>query len=350
MTKSENSLEFAFSVDFPKFRLNVAERIPLDGIVGLVGESGAGKSTMLRIIAGIERSAIGNVRFRDRVWMDTDANIFVPASRRALGIVFQEGRLFSHLDVTGNLSYGFKRKRGRTGPSWNEVCAALDLDPLLSRKVQTLSGGEQQRVALGRALLSGPELLLLDEPLASLDSNSKREIIPYLRRVISTFRLPGIYISHSREELRNLVSRVITVSGGAIVEGNGDRAATGQRQFLDAEIIRGLDGDLAVCRIGKNEIAVRLYGEPQACRRVRIAVINADLFVAESGQCSEFSAGSIPGVIKSAETRGEELAMDISTEAGRIAVEVHASACKARSTLIGRKVEIVFIRPPDAVF
>ena len=351
MTKSEDCLEFSIKIEFLKFNLNVAERIPLDGVTALVGESGAGKSTLLRVIAGIERTAQGTVRFRGRTWMDSDAGVFVPAHRRAVGIVFQEGRLFSHFSVKGNLDYGFRRNRGRDGPNWDEVCSALDLDPLMNRKVNTLSGGEQQRVALGRALLSAPELLLLDEPLASLDSDSKDEIIPYLRRVISAFRLPAIYISHSREELRTLVDNILTVSNGKIVQRNDGAAEVGQRQLINGIMGKPLGGGLAMCKIGRSEVMARLENPVAEGTKVALAFLDTDLAVAEVGWPAQLNAGEISAVIDRVEIggSGHDANLVLETEGGPIRIKVHLRQGGGSELVKGLRVAAVFIRPPHVM-
>ena len=347
MMKSSDRLEVSITIDFPKFRLDVEESIPLDGVTALVGESGAGKSTMLRVIAGIERTAKGTVRFRDRVWMDSGAGVFVPTHRRAVGIVFQEGRLFSHLDVKGNLGYGFRRNRGRDGPGWDEVRDALDLDPLMFRKVQTLSGGEQQRVALGRALLSAPELLLLDEPLASLDTESKDEIIPYLRRVISAFGLPAIYISHSREELRTLVDNILTIRNGRIAERNGAGADAGQRQLLNATMGTAIGGGMALCRIGSHEVLVRLETPVGEGTKVMLAFLDSDLALSDTGGRAGFSAGAIPATIDHVRTgESHDAVLTLATEGGPVSARVHFRPGEDLDLARGRTLEIVFVRPP----
>ena len=345
--KSSDRLEVSIAIDFPKFRLDVAESIPLDGVTALVGESGAGKSTMLRVIAGIERSAKGTVRFRDRTWMDSDAGVFVPTHRRAVGIVFQEGRLFSHLDVKGNLGYGYRRNRGRDGPGWDEVCDALDLDPLMFRKVQTLSGGEQQRVALGRALLSAPELLLLDEPLASLDTDSKDEIIPYLRRVISTFRLPAIYISHSREELRTLVDNILTIRGGKIAERNGGEMDSGQRQLLNATMGTAVGGGMAFCRIGSRQILVRVETPVEEGTEVMLAFLDSDLAVSDAGAATGLSAGAIPATVNQVRTGARhDAVLTLATAGGPVMARVHFMPGEDPDLGEGRTLELIFVRAP----
>ncbi|MEQ8208184.1 MAG: ATP-binding cassette domain-containing protein, partial [Woeseia sp.] len=200
---------------FADFALSVTSDISLDGVTGLFGASGSGKSTLLRVIAGFEKGVAGTVRMTDKVWLDSKSGEFVPAFRRQVGYVFQDARLFEHLDVAGNLRFAENRASGR-GPEFAEVVAALDLHSLLDRAVTKLSGGERQRVALGRTLLCRPGLLLLDEPLAALDSARKQEILPYLETLRARFGIPTVYVSHAVDEIVRLADRVIVLQDGKI--------------------------------------------------------------------------------------------------------------------------------------
>lgn len=199
------------------FLLNVQTDVDLVGVTGLFGPSGSGKSTLLRVIAGFEPAARGRVAMGGRDWLNSSSGLDVPPHERGAGLVFQDARLFGHLDVAGNLAFAASRNNGR-GPQLNDVVAALDLGPLLQRPVAVLSGGERQRVALGRTLLSNPQILLLDEPLAALDAARKRDILPYLESLQGRFALPTIYVSHQVDEIVRLADRVIVLGDGAIAE------------------------------------------------------------------------------------------------------------------------------------
>lgn len=199
------------------FTLDVQTQWPLSGVTALFGRSGCGKTTLLRIIAGLEKVSSAHVRFSDCVWQ-TDGQ-FVPIENRRVGLVFQEASLLPHLSVTGNLLYGYKRTPQalrRLQP--DAVIAMLGLENLLDRRVDQLSGGQGQRVALGRALLSSPQLLLLDEPLAALDTQTKREIMPFLSRLASESAVPIVLITHSPEEVQRLADRVVFMRDGQIEE------------------------------------------------------------------------------------------------------------------------------------
>lgn len=191
------------------FTLEVAFSSP-GGVTGVFGPSGAGKTTLLHLIAGLERPDHGSIVVGGRTLFDGDRGIDLPAHRRRIGMVFQEHRLFPHYSVEGNLRYGATR----TSRSPDAVVALLELEPLLHRRVHELSGGERQRVALGRALLSDPVLLLLDEPLASLDRRLRQQILPYLRRVRDELAVPILHVSHDITEILQLTERVLVLDAG----------------------------------------------------------------------------------------------------------------------------------------
>jgi len=231
-------LEVTSEVDFPGFRLAVDSRLPLDGIVGLFGPSGHGKSTLLRAIAGLERGTRGRIALNGEVWQDDGRQLFVPPHRRGVGYVFQDARLFPHLSVRGNLRFGERRAPSAVRPrlALDRVIDMLDLGPLLRRRPAGLSGGERQRVAIGRALLAAPRLLLLDEPLSALDLRRKAEIIPYIERLRDDLALPVIYVTHSLDELSRLARTIILLSEGRIVAIGGVQEIT---QRLDLQPLTG---------------------------------------------------------------------------------------------------------------
>lgn len=209
-----HTLRLRAQVDFPGFRLDIDDVLELGGVTGLFGPSGSGKSTLLRVIAGLEAANGANVSFNNKVWQD-DA-VFLPASARPVGYVFQDTRLFSHLSVEGNLLFAAKRSADG-GIALAEAVSAMRLQPLLPRNVDTLSGGERQRVAIARTLLTNPQLLLLDEPLAALDTRRKREILPYIEGLPDRFDIPAIYVSHSVDEIARLADNVVLLDGGHVV-------------------------------------------------------------------------------------------------------------------------------------
>jgi molybdate transport system ATP-binding protein len=186
-------------------------------VVGLFGPSGSGKTTILNVIAGLVRPHAGRVVIDGRVLVDTERSIFVPAHKRRVGYVFQDGLLFPHLTVRRNLAYGrwFTPRAERFG-TFEEIVGLLGLAHLLDRSPRRLSGGEKQRVAIGRALLASPRLLLMDEPLASLDEARKSETLPYIERLRDELSVPIVYVSHSLAEVERLTSHIARLDGGRI--------------------------------------------------------------------------------------------------------------------------------------
>ncbi len=229
------SLNTDVRVRYREFSLDVTQAFPGQGITALFGPSGCGKSTLLRIIAGFERAASGRVAFGDEVWME--GRSFLPPHLRGVGYVFQDARLFPHLTACGNLEYANKRASGvPAGYSFDDVVDVLDLAPLFDRGATQLSGGERQRVAIGRTLLARPRLLLMDEPLAALDTRRKGEILPYIGRLPKAFDLPVIYVTHALEEVTQLCDRIVALAEGRVVA-TGGVAETLER--LDLADIQG---------------------------------------------------------------------------------------------------------------
>jgi molybdate transport system ATP-binding protein len=204
------------------------------GATALFGPSGAGKTSIVNMIAGLLPPDRGSISLDDAVLFDAGNGIDVPPHRRRIGYVFQEGRLFPHLSVRQNLDYGRRMSgRPRDAGEFERIAALLDIGNLLERRPRMLSGGERQRVAVGRALLMRPRLLLLDEPLASLDNARKREILPYLMRLRDDAGIPIIYVSHTPVEVRRIATAVVRLDNGRVV-------ATGGLGLLDDAETDGL--------------------------------------------------------------------------------------------------------------
>jgi molybdate transport system ATP-binding protein len=200
------------------FTLQAAFAAPTPGITALFGRSGSGKSTLVDIISGLLSPDEGEVRLGDTLLTDTRLSASLAVERRRIGYVFQDARLFPHLSVTGNLRYGAER----AGPDtpvivFDEVVSLLGLSGLLQRRPNGLSGGEKQRVALGRALLSQPQLLLLDEPLGSLDLARRQEVLPYLEALRDRLLIPMVYVSHEFEEVLRLATHLVLLDAGRVV-------------------------------------------------------------------------------------------------------------------------------------
>jgi molybdate transport system ATP-binding protein len=191
-------------------------------VTGLFGASGAGKTSLVNMIAGLLRPDRGIIAIDDETLDDTSARSHVAVHRRRIGYVFQDARLFPHLDVRKNLDYGRRMNRlAEDGALWRRVTGLLDIGHLLDRRPGKLSGGERQRVALGRALLSQPRLLLLDEPLGSLDEERKEEILPYLVRLRDEAGIPMVYVSHDPSEMRKLATQIAIIQRGRITAFGG---------------------------------------------------------------------------------------------------------------------------------
>jgi molybdate transport system ATP-binding protein len=203
-----------FSGTLGAFRLDAEFTLAPTGVTALSGPSGSGKTTLLRCIAGLTRLS-GRLRVGGEVWQDE--RTFLAPHRRPVGVVFQEASLLAHLSVRDNLNYGARRTSAKPEIGFDDTVDLLGLAPLLTRSTANLSGGERQRVALGRALLSQPRLLLMDEPLSSLDAGSKAEILPYLERLHRTLAIPALYISHDAAEIARLADQALFMRGGRIV-------------------------------------------------------------------------------------------------------------------------------------
>jgi molybdate transport system ATP-binding protein len=199
-----------------------------NGVTAVFGPSGAGKTTLVNMIAGLVAPDRGRITIDETVLFDSAERIDLPPHRRRIGYVFQEGRLFPHLSVRHNLDYG--RRMCGLPPDQAQmarIVGLLDIGELLERRPGKLSGGERQRIAIGRALLMRPRLLLLDEPLASLDIARKREILPYLERLRDQVGVPMVYVSHQGAELRRIATSVVRLEAGKV-------AAAGGKELLDA--------------------------------------------------------------------------------------------------------------------
>lgn len=214
MPRREFMIRAKFHIEFSTpasngVALSVDTQLPTKGVTALFGHSGAGKTTFLRCIAGLQHDPRGELQVDNQVWQDRRTSL--PCHKRNIGYVFQEPRLFPHLDVQSNLRFG---QHAPGSGREHELLDLLDIRPLLGRPVQGLSGGEQQRVAIGRALLSNPDLLLMDEPLSSLDASRKNELLPYLERIKDEAGIPILYVSHSLQEVGRLADYLVVLERG----------------------------------------------------------------------------------------------------------------------------------------
>ena len=275
------------------FDLRARFSAPTPGITALFGHSGCGKSTLISLIAGLLEPDSGRLMIGNDLLVDCERGLSVDARHRRIGVMFQDARLFPHLNVLGNLRYGARRVPHGTPHhmKFDEVLSLLGLEKLVSRRPHELSGGEKQRVALGRALLSQPRLLLLDEPLSSLDMARREEVLPYLERLRDNFAIPIVYVSHQFDEVLRLATRVVLLDGGRVLA-DGDIATVSRDPKLRAIVgadsvgavvsgsVECLDSTgLAVLRVGDAELTVEVDGA-HVGQRIQIQVLARDVIVA----------------------------------------------------------------------
>jgi molybdate transport system ATP-binding protein len=258
-------LKVALNKQRDAFALQVAFEAPTPGIVALFGRSGCGKSTTIDLIAGLLDPDSGHLSLDGTTLIDTASRVAVRAEHRRIGYVFQDARLFPHRSVVGNLRYGQKRAKNveqRIG--FDEVVSLLGLEPLLQRRPNQLSGGERQRVALGRALLSQPQLLLLDEPLASLDAARREEVLPYLEALRDRLSIPMIFVSHQFDEVLRLATHVVLLDDGKVAaQGSPGEIslAPALRAIVGREAVGAvLDGVITTVDVERKLAELRLAG------------------------------------------------------------------------------------------
>ncbi len=206
-------LNLQLSQQLGDHRLDVNVNIPASGITAIFGVSGAGKTSLINAIGGLTQPQSGRIELNDRLLFDSASHVNLPPEKRRIGYVFQDARLFPHYRVRGNLQYGMAPSMK---PQFNALVALLGLESLLTRYPASLSGGEKQRVAIGRALLTAPDILLMDEPLASLDLPRKRELMPYLQKLAKQVDIPILYVSHSLDEILQLADNVLVLDAGQV--------------------------------------------------------------------------------------------------------------------------------------
>ena len=275
------------------FALTARFGAPTPGVTALFGTSGAGKTTLALALAGLLTPAEGRLVLDGECWFDAARGINVPTERRRIGYVFQDARLFPHLEVAGNLDFGARRapKVARYADR-DEVIALLGLGALLERRVHQLSGGERQRVALGRALLAQPALLLLDEPLAAMDVARRGEVLPYLETLRDRYAIPMLYVSHQYDEVLRLANYIVLLAdGGAAAAGTPAELGTHPRlqaligaeaigAVIDATVATvGLASGLAEVTIGAARLKLSIPGASVGAR-VRLHVLARDVILA----------------------------------------------------------------------
>lgn len=283
------------------------------GITAIFGKSGAGKSTLLRAVAGLTRPQRARIAYAGRVVEDTDTGICVPARERRAGFVFQDDRLFPHMSARRNIAFGARGDALPGGPHFEQIIAMLGIADLLDRRPATLSGGERKRVAIARALLSDPQILLMDEPLASLDRARRDVIMPYLERIRSETRIPILYVSHEIDEIARLADTLVILSEGRVVA-SGDTQALFARSDLDAHLgggasvllrgrLRRRDAELGMLELDIDGYPFRLLaprdGEtPKPGTMLRLRVHASDVAIALSTKSDISVRNQVPIVIE----------------------------------------------------
>ncbi|NIC36413.1 molybdenum ABC transporter ATP-binding protein [Halomonas desiderata] len=285
------SLACEFRLARGDFALDARMTLPERGVTALFGRSGSGKTTLLRCLAGLER-AEGWLTVNGCRWQDDER--FLPVHRRPLGYVFQEASLFSHLRVRDNLRYGYRRVPvARRRVDFDETVRLLGVEALLERYPQALSGGQRQRVAIARALLASPRLLLMDEPMASLDATSKAEILPYLERLHDHLEIPVVYVSHALEEVARLADHMVLLEAGRVLAtgplhelltrsdlplAHADNAAA----VLEAQVL-DYDAGQQLVMLGCGDVRLRVSREQApSSQRLRLSIRASDVAISLS--------------------------------------------------------------------
>lgn len=332
------TLSFAARHAFPTVRLDLAFDAPSHGICALFGPSGSGKSSILLMIAGLLQPDTARIALDDFLLADSATGMWLQPEQRHIGLVFQDARLFPHMSVETNLRYGLRRSHApRLG--FDAVVELLALGPLLARRPHTLSGGQRQLVAIGRALLAQPRLLLMDEPLASLDAGRKAEILPYLARLPAALGLPVLYVTHAWDEVAQLADTLVLLAAGRVVASGplaeiASRADTPLAQRSDAGAVLNcrVDGHdpgraLTWLACGGAKLLVPTLAQPSgAAVRVRIPAREVILAHAAADLAGVISLHNIlPGTVRA-------ISADPVRNAAMVEIDVGGTTLLARVT------------------
>lgn len=324
------------------------------GLTALFGPSGSGKTTMVQLVAGLIRPQTGHIRFDGEVWSDSEAGVFVPAHRRGLGYVFQEHRLFPHMSVRDNLVYPTRFRgvsRAERDGELSRIAALLRIETLLDRMPQALSGGEKQRVALGRALMAKPRLLLMDEPLSALDEGLKSEILPDLERIRDVEGIPILYVSHSIDEIARLATRVISLDHGQI-SGSVPRLAQGRDpltadgfpigSFLTATVTGHMaEDELTLVRSPAGDLYLRAVDLPPGSE-LRVFVPAQEVVLA-TGEVSGLSTlNQLPGQVTAIRDLGSSTEVTVDCSGVPIIARITRLSARNLGLEVGRPVKVLF--------
>lgn len=340
------SLSVRLTHALPGFTLDVAFDAP-PGITVLFGPSGAGKTTVSHAVAGLIRPDAGRIVLDDRVLFDSATRHALPPHRRALGCVFQEGRLFPHLNVRANLLYGQRFvPRTERVPPLDQITGLLGIDHLLDRRPGSLSGGEKQRVAIGRALLCGPRMLIADEPLAALDAARKAEILPYFERLRDDLRIPILYVSHAPAEVARLATTVIALKDGRVTsQGSAARILSALDLDDDPRALGSVlnatvrmhhdDGLTEVSAGGLGLFLPRLSTPPG--RAVRLRIPAQDVILSLSPPENLSALNILPGQISRVEIRSCDQLVTLDTAAGQVLAKLSHRSAQAMQLAVGTR-------------
>jgi len=327
-------LEGRFSVEQP-------------GVTALFGPSGAGKTSMVQAIAGLMRPEHGAITLNGRKVFDARENINIPARARRVGYVFQDARLFPHMSVERNILFGWRRSNAPLGKAEiSEIVDLLGIGQLRNRSPRSLSGGEKQRVAIGRALLASPEVLLLDEPLASLDAARREEILPYLERLRDGRRLPILYVSHSIEEVARLADAVVVMNEGRVIEQGSifdiiSRIDPKKGVVLAVTVAGHRDDGLTELAFDGGRLLVqRIRSDVGSRRRVRIAA--SDVMLSLEAPVA-ISANNVIAARIAALTRQQDGAVDAELVAGNAKIFARITAASAARLALTPGLEVYAI-------
>jgi len=325
------SAEVAIRQTYGSFTLDVAFTAASGGVTALFGPSGAGKTSIVHALAGLMRPAQGRIVLEGHTVLDTGAGIFVPPEKRRIGLVFQDARLFPHMSVEKNLLFGWRRCPARATPDEiSKIVTLLGLEKLLTRAPRHLSGGEKSRVALGRALLASPDILLLDEPLASLDAARRAEILPWLERLRDIARIPIFYIRHSLDEVARLADRVVLLDGGRVTaEGSvfDLLAGLGAEKPLGAVLeawTGGMQDGLQVLTFDGGRLLVADARE--AGKRVRVRIGADDILIARQAPRGISANNILPVTISHVRLDGPRAELDMHCGRARLVARVTAAS------------------------
>ena len=318
--------------------------------VAIMGRSGSGKTSLVQMLAGLTRPQDALIRFGDTAWNDTEKRIFLPPHRRRIGYVFQEGRLFPHMTARQNLHYGrFFAPSSEGRISEEEVVSLLGIGKLLDQRPVTLSGGEKQRVAIGRALLAAPRLILMDEPLSALDRARRQEILPYIERIRDEVKIPVIYVSHALDEVARLANRVILLEEGRVrAEGepravfpelSSEQDGMAPQSLLEATVA-GHDTrfGLSMATIGDSTVTLQPVDLPIGTP-VRIRVPSTDVMIGLERHADLSALNQLAGTVTGLEGQGRNV---------MVSIDCHGQRLLARITLLSA--ERLALAPGKPVF